>query len=155
MLYLNILHKLYIYIALNVILWQCWNGLSRLAVWFRRSNAISNSVGYLMPKPSLWKNSRDIIYPIVGLDKRVHAFLKYIIPKANVIAYFKVVIHPIPENSAENKFNWHCLQIVCHQRLHLLSSCSNGTAEQCFDFDFWNPEIVTRTHMKKGSVSRN
>ena len=49
-------------------------------------NGISTFMDYLMPKPSLKKYSDDIIQPITGRDKGVHAFPLGISQKVNIIA---------------------------------------------------------------------
>ena len=50
-------------------------------------NAISTSVGYLMPKPSLKKNRSDTVLPLNGGDKGVHTFHEGIISKVNLIGF--------------------------------------------------------------------
>ena len=61
--------------------------------------AKSTVVGYLLPKPFLWKNSCSTTYLISGVGKEIPTFPKSISPKMNVIArlefelaYFKATV---------------------------------------------------------------
>ena len=76
-------------------------------------------MGYLIPKPSLQKNSSNTIWPIAGGNKGVHTFLKDICSKVNSLplldfehAYFNTAIYhfnhyamgspPIPHMKYQN-----------------------------------------------------
>ena len=57
-------------------------------------NGISTIVGYLIPKPYLYKKSSGIIYPnaLVDCDKRVYIFLNSISPKVIIIVRLEIVV---------------------------------------------------------------
>ena len=59
------------------VLWHIGLTLLTLVSLF---NGITTFVGYLIPKPSLQKNTSGNIQPIADKDKRVHSFPKGISP---------------------------------------------------------------------------
>ena len=58
-------------------------------VLFLLFNGISTFLSYLMPNPSLLKNSSGSISSTVGRDKEVHAFPKGTSSNVNILAWFK------------------------------------------------------------------
>ena len=90
-------------------------------------NGISTFLGYLIPKPSFWKNSNDTIQPISGREA-VHAFPEDIGPKVNKmarleseLAYYRVAVQQVSHDTMRTSHeDTLCQKIVLNQRMDML-----------------------------------